>query len=30
MNAKAADFVLLTVSDVGESVTFFGETPILQ
>lgn len=26
MNAKAADFVLLTVSDIGESVTFYRDT----
>lgn len=26
MHAKAADFVLLTVSDIGESVTFYRDT----
>ncbi|AUV84250.1 hypothetical protein C2R22_22105 (plasmid) [Salinigranum rubrum] len=26
MNAKAADFVLITVSDVGESVAFYRDT----
>lgn len=26
MNANAADFVLITVSDIGESVTFYGDT----